>query len=236
MKRTVIAAVSVCAVFVGGCKKGVDVEDPIPVDDTPVQHSDIAPRPPKGCGGAVMGIHYGDAYKTLREAEEYKPGLRDYYVRELNDRRNEYLLSGISPSFRKDWMSSHRWSEKDQACLNPLFDEISAAAKRTLPKYQPRGFVHHEEEGLIRDAVKQEYPDVDVMRTGLKTADWAIEKLGNGIPSNRYKYGMAWVKSSKFDDGYCRIVYVNLVQDYAGGGNYAESKAVSISLEPAGCK
>lgn len=114
------------------------------MDNTPVQHSDISPKPPKGCGGGFYSVHYGDAYKTLREAEEYKPGLRDHYVRELSDRRNEYLLAGISANERKEWLTSHRIAEKDQPCLVPLFDEIGAAAKRTLPKYHPRGYTHHD--------------------------------------------------------------------------------------------
>jgi hypothetical protein len=64
---------------------------------------------------------------------------------------------------------------------------------------------------------------------------WEIEKLNNGLPSSRYKSGMAWVKSPKLDAGYCRIAHVNIVQDYSGGGTYADSKANFINLEPAGC-
>ncbi len=219
-----------------GCRHD-DQEDPIPVDNTPVQHSDISPKVPKGCG-TFFSYHYGDAYKTLREAEEYKAGARDYYVRELSDRRNEYLLAGISSSSRAEWLSSHRVAEKDQHCLVPLFDEIGAAAKRTLPKYRPRGYVHHDssEEKLIKEAVKAEVPDADFLSVGVKTPSWLIEKHSNGVPSVRYKYGMAWVKSATFDDGYCRIFYVNIVQDYAGGSSYGDSAANYISKEPAGCK
>src|SRR5690242_6592905 len=98
-------AVLLCAVLaVGGCKKDTQ-DDPVPVDNSPVEHSSISARPDKGCG-VFFEVHYGDAYKTLREAEEYKPGLRDYYVRELSDHRNEYLLAGISANERKDWLSS----------------------------------------------------------------------------------------------------------------------------------
>lgn len=242
MKRTtasMAALVSACVLATSGCSKNsVETEEAIPVDNTPVQHSDISPRPPKGCGSGFYSVHYGDAYKTLREAEEYKPGLRTYYVRELSDRRNEYLLAGISANSRKEWLTSHRIAEKDQQCLVPLFDEIGAAAKRTLPKYHPRGYVHHDsdEEKLIRNAVKAEFPDAKVLQAGVKSQAWEIEKFNNGLPKSRYKYGMAWVKSPSFDDGYCRIVYVNLVQDYSGGGTYGESQANYISLEPAGCK
>jgi hypothetical protein len=236
MKQSMLVAWCVCAVLSACSKKADDGDEPIPVDNTPVQHSAIPARPPKGCGGTVLSINYEDAYKTLREAEEYKPGLRDYYVRELNDRRNIFLLASISPKTRKEWLG--RWPEKDQACLTPVFDEIAAAAKRTLPKYRPRGYSQHDssEEKLIKKAVKAEVPDAEVLLVGVQSEGWNIEKHSNGVPSSRYKYGMAWVKSPSFDDGYCRIAYVNIVGDYAGGSSYADSVGNFIKLEPAGCK
>lgn len=236
---TRIPAFLFVALSLAACKgSSVTADEPIPADDSPVVHSEISSKPPKGCGSPFYGSHYRDAYKTLREAEEFKLGARGYYVRELSDRQNEYLLSGISPSFRKEWLESHNIPEKELHCLVPLFDEIGAAAKRTLPKYRPRDYTHHDsnEEDLIREAVKAADPSAKVLEVGVRQANWDIEKLRNGLPSLRYKYGMAWVKSSAFDDGYCRIYYVNIVQDYSGGGNYAESRANYLSLEPAGCK
>ncbi|HEX6834794.1 MAG TPA: hypothetical protein VF132_14750 [Rudaea sp.] len=207
-------------------------------DGTAVVHSTISAHAPKDCGGGFWSVHYDDAYRTLREAEEYKPGARTYYVRELSDRRNEYLLAGISPSFRKDWLSSHQTPEKEAHCIVPLFDEIGAAAKRTLPNFRPTSYKFHEasDEALIKEAIKDKMPEAVILETGVQQASWDIEKLNNGIPKDRYKYGMAWVKSPKFDDGYCRIVHVNIIQDYAGGGTYAESKSRYINMIPAGCK
>ena len=120
---------------------------------------------------ATIRYHYGEAYKTLRETEEYRPGARDYYVRQLNDRRNEFLLASISPSFRKDWFDSHRTSEKETHCMIPIFDEISASAKKTLPNYQPRGYIQHDsgEEELIRNAVKEELADAQFIDVGVSS-------------------------------------------------------------------
>lgn len=237
MRTTVATAVLAGALVLAtsGCKKGHQAE-PQPVDDTPVKHSDISPKPPKGCSG-WYSYHYGDAYKTLQEVEAFRPGKSDYYVRELSDRRNEYLLAGISPHFRKDWFASHKIAEKDHHCMSGIFDAIGAAAKLTLPNYQPRGYTHHEsgEDDLIKNAIKDEVPDAEFIDVGVSSPSWKIEKHGNGVPSSRYKYGMAWVKSATFDDGFCRIAYVNIVQDYAGGSSYGDSVANSISMEPAGC-
>lgn len=236
VNRASIAALAVSVVCLVGCKKNAaDAQETIPVDDSPVVHSDISPKPPKGCGSPFYSVHYGDAYKTLREAEDYKPAARTYYVRELSDRHNEYLDAAISPTGRAEWMSSHKIAEKDQHCLGPLFDAIADAAKRTLKNYHPRGYTHHDDDALIRDAVKAEIPGAEILGVGVSSPTWEIEKHSNGIPSARYKYGMAWVKSASFDDGYCRIAYVNVLQDYSGGGSYAESRPNYIRAEPAGC-
>ena len=183
-----------------------------------------------------MSVHYSDALKTLRDAENYKATARQYYVRELSDNRNEYLEAGISPKFRQGWFGDHRTAEKDRHCMSGIFDAIGTAAKRTLPKYRPRGYTHHEDDALIKEIAKQKLPDASILEVGVSSSDWEIEKLRNGLPRVRYKYGMAWVKTPSADDGYCRIVYVNVQQDYSGGGTFGSSRGNYIKTEPAGCK
>jgi hypothetical protein len=209
--------------------------DPPVADDTPPEHADIPSKAPRGCGIAYS-VHYGDALKTLRDAESYKATARKYYVRELSDNRNEYLEAGISPKLRQEWFTDHRSAEKDRHCMTGIFDALGNAAKRTLPKYRPRGYTHHDDDSLIKDVVKQKIPDAQILEIGVSSPIWEIEKLRNGLPRVRYKYGMAWVKSASADDGYCRIVYVNVQQDYSGGGTFGESRGNYIKTEPAGCK
>ncbi len=245
--QSFIAVIACACVFVAGaCKKhggggggsggGSDTQgDPPEVDNAPVEHSAISSHSPSGCG-VVYSIHYGDAYKTLRDAEDYKPTARDYYVRELSDNRNEYLLAGISAKSREEWFGGRHPTEKDKRCMFPIFDALGAAAKLTLPKYRPRGYTHHEDDALIREVAKKQIPDAVVLESGVSSPSWKIEKLRNGLPRVRYKYGMAWVKSASFDDGYCRIVFVNVQQDYSGGGNFGDSTGNFIKIEPAGCK
>ncbi len=232
MKKTFIALALLSLV---SCKKNAADEDKLPVDDSPVVHAEFSPHAPKGCGSGFYSVHYADALKTLRQAEDFKPGERDYYVSELSDRRNEYLNAGISPSERAEWLNGHKIPEKDQHCLLPLFEAIGEAAKRTLKNYHPRGYTHHDDDDIIRGSIKEELPDAEILGVGVMSPTWNIEKHSNGVPSVRYKYGMAWVKSAKFDDGYCRIAYVNVLQDYSGGGSYGESRPNFIRAEPSGC-
>ena len=60
--------------------------------DAQAVHGSISPTPPADCGGGFWSVHYGDAYKTLREAEDYTPGARTYYVRELNEAYNHFFF------------------------------------------------------------------------------------------------------------------------------------------------
>ena len=245
MKSAPLVAVMTCA-LVAGCHRGGgggggvfgshDTQaDPPIADNTPPEHADLPSHAPKGCGIAWQ-IHYGDALKTLREAESYKATERKFYVRELSDRRNEYLEAAISPKFREDWFGSHRTSQKDRGCMTGVFDALDAAARRTLPKYRPRGYTHHDDDALIKDAVTEKIPDAQFFEVGVSSPTWEIEKLRNGIPRVRYKYGMAWLRRPSEDDAYCRIAYVNVQQDYSGGGTFGESRGHYIKSEPAGCK
>ena len=218
-------------------RHGNDTQGDAPLaDNTPPEHADLPSRPPKGCGSPFYSVHYGDALKTLRDAESYKATDRKYYVRELSDNRNEYFEAGISPKLREEWFTDHRIAKKDRHCMTGIFDALGNAAKRTLPKYRPRGYTHHDDNSLIKDVVKQKIPDAQILELGVSSPIWEIEKLRNGLPRVRYKYGMAWVKSASADDGYCRIVFVNVQQDYSGGGTFGESRGNYIKTEPAGCK
>src|SRR5690349_7695015 len=47
------------------------------------------------CSDGFTQVHTENMEKTRKEAEEYKPGLRDYYVEDFDDNRNEYLRAAI---------------------------------------------------------------------------------------------------------------------------------------------
>jgi hypothetical protein len=44
-----------------------------------------------------------------------------------------------------------------------------------------------------------------------------------------------WARYPSRDDGFCRLIFVNIVQDYAGGGTYGDSYGNFIKSEYAGC-
>ena len=183
----------------------------------------------------AYGSWLTDMETTRREAEEYKPGLRDYYVQDFNDRRNDYLMAAISPSFRKEWLKDI--GPEVHKCFTPTFDAIAAAAKKTLPTYHATstyvaaGPVDRKLMlGVIEDVAR-----ATIFKVALAPGPWVIGKDSYNFPVSRYKYGEIWLKWPATDDGFCRIFYVNIVQDYAGGGRYGGSYARHVDDEPAGC-
>ncbi len=175
-----------------------------------------------------------DMQTTLEQAKSFTAG-RTWYVEDFNDRRNEYLQAAISPTQRMEF--EKKWGHLFP-CLEDVLNEIAAAAQKTLPLYKPVGYKVHNaaEEKLLRSAVNDLHQAKE-LGIGLLEANWQIQKNELDIPQYRYKHGMIYAKypTSSTDDGYCRIIYVNIIQDYAGGGTYGASYAQFVKSQPAGC-
>jgi hypothetical protein len=188
------------------------------------------------CSDGFTQVHTENMEKTRKEAENYSPGSRDYYVEDFNDNRNEYLRAALSPTQRQEWLTSHNIEKENYPCFVPLFDAIATAAKKTLPLYQPAGYnIHNPAEEKLMLGQVNDIAQAKVLKIGLKSTDWRIAKDDYNFPTSRYKWGMIWARYPNLDDGFCRIIYVNIVQDYAGGGTYGASYGNFIKSEYAGC-
>ena len=187
------------------------------------------------CSTDVMvGVYMKDIETTREQAENYKPGARDYYVQDFSDRQNIYLKASLSPSRRKEWLGT--WPKNIVDCIAPALDNLAAIAKKTLPAYTPSGYSlgTPAEQKILRSGVN-DLAQATVFKVGISSPNWLISKDSYNFPTARYKYGLIWAKYPGLDDGFCRIIYVNLVQDYAGGGTYGASYANFIKSEFAGC-
>ena len=190
----------------------------------------------KDCSSdAVTNVHLTDLEKTRKEAEEFRPGLRDYYVSTLSDRKNRYLEAALSPSERKEWLGGS--PEDFVKCLNPALDGLAAVARKTLPGYTgPSGYAlgTPAENKALFGAI-DDIAQAKVLKVGIKEPNWLIDKNSLGIPTARYKHGVIWAQYPNRDDGFCRVFWVNIKQDYAGGGTYGASYGYYVARDFAGC-
>ena len=182
----------------------------------------------------ATGYHLDVIETTKKEAANYTPGARSYYVSELNDRKNIYLEVALSASRRGNYHAGTK-DPNIIKCYNDALDELAVVARKTLPSFRPTGYTNRNaaEERVLQSAV--DLVGDKVLGGGLSSATWKIETRSNGIPSARYKHGMLHVRRGGDDSGFCWILYVNVVQPYAGGGTYAGSEGRYISRTLAGC-
>ncbi|MGH9820969.1 MAG: hypothetical protein ACRD43_12455 [Pyrinomonadaceae bacterium] len=188
----------------------------------------------------VYGVFVDDIKKKQQEASSYTgPQDKIYYVSETQD---DYIKLAVSKSRRDKWFEDKKMLDyrKDTACnkLDPALDALAADVAKTIQLYVPEagkfGVHNPREEALMKSKVT-DIADLKVFSIGLASANWNIETNSIGIPTDRYKYGMIYVKPLHADDPYCRMIFVNIVAQYAGGGTYGASNGNFIKSEVAGC-
>lgn len=187
---------------------------------------------------SIMRVFLDDIEKVRKEAEEFRPGLRDYYVSTRSDRKNLYMEAALSTKLRNDWFSE--WKENSyqlKQCLSPALDNLALTARKTLPTFLgPSGYTlgTPAEKKVLLSAVT-DITSGKVLKVGIKQANWMIEKDSYNFPTARYKHGMVYAQYPNDVVGYCWVFWVNIVQDYAGGGTYGASYGNFISRAVAGC-
>jgi len=155
---------------------------------------------------------------------------RGWYTNEYNE---NYVLIALSPRNR------NKFAEKMgnlYQCLSGELDQIQAEAKKTLPNYTLSAYNTKipADERVMRSAIN-DLDKATIYKIGLEGPNWIIEKNEYGLPIHRYKHGAMWVKYSTMDTGFCQILWINVIQDYAGGGTWGQSYGNFVRNEPAGC-
>jgi hypothetical protein len=155
----------------------------------------------------------------------------------INSNNYDHLLYAVSPQAREKWLTSSNALDYKN-CLASAFDKLAAAAATKLPLFLPntKAYAQHNplEERLMRSKIS-DLADHKIFYIGVQEPSWLIDKNELGIPKNRYKHGMVWVRYTPNDHAYCRVYYINVIQDYAGGGTYGASYATFIEDQLVGC-
>lgn len=149
----------------------------------------------------------------------------------------KYLLFAVSPSARKGWQNDFKDMENCPKIVSGL-DRLAESAAKKLPLFKPDpkeyAFRTPAEERLMKGKIN-ELASHKIHHIGVRQQNWLIEKNSLGIPTARYKHGMVWVRYTPNDHSFCRAYYINIIQDYAGGGTYGASYANFIDDVLVGC-
>ena len=173
--------------------------------------------------------------KAQKAADGYSPETRTYLV---GSGEYEWLERAVSPKAREEW--SKKWLTKpnEQKKFNEVLDALAATAAKKLPLCQtnPKAYTfRNPAEETMMKAKLENLVKLKVHKLGFKESAWLIDKNNLGIPTARYKHGMLWVLDETDDHPYCKVFYINIIQDYTGGGTYGASYAKLIGNELAGC-
>lgn len=186
------------------------------------------------CAGNIwVESHLGDIAKRQKEVDSFTPD-RGWLV---NSNNYDHLLYAVSPAAREKWLTGANALDY-RNCLASALDKLAASAATKLPLFLPdtKAYAQHNpaEERLMKSKIN-DLADHKIFYVGVQEPNWLIDKNEYGLPKSRYKHGMVWVRYTPNDHVYCRVYYINVIQDYAGGGTYGASYGYFVEDKLFGC-
>ncbi|HEX6126278.1 MAG TPA: hypothetical protein VFZ23_12965 [Pyrinomonadaceae bacterium] len=149
---------------------------------------------------------------------------------------DDYISVALSKKERASWIREKKIAS--DARLDAALDDLKTSLTRRMPEYKinPKSFTHRNaaEETLLL-AELSDVPGLKVFKVGFNQPTWLIDKNEWGIPKARYKHGLVYGRNPASEDPFCRIWYVNVVQEYSGAGTYGPTQARYIEKEFIAC-
>ena len=188
-----------------------------------------------GNGSTNWWVDYqiGEIAKYKKELDEWNPANQYFPKPKSND---DYISLAFSKKERASWLQDKKVAP--DAKLDAALDGLKASLNNRLPEYtiDPKSFMNRnavEEKMML--AEMSDVPGIKVFKIGLNQANWIVDKNDLGIPKARYKHGLIYGRNPANEDPFCRVWYVNVVQEYSGGGTYAATEARYIDKEFIAC-
>ena len=176
--------------------------------------------------------HRDGIAKDLKTVEDYDPATKRTMATD-----SEYMYYAVSMRARTKWLTDVKMLDFKEP-IDKLLTPLAEALAKKLPTYfpSPNAYNIHNaaEEAKLKTALENP-ARYKIFKIGLSEANWLIDANVLGIPTARYKHGRIYVRDTEADHPYCYATYVNLKQDYAGGGTYAATYAEFIQDELVGC-
>jgi len=175
----------------------------------------------------------GEITKYKERLDNWNPANQVFPNPNSND---DYIGLALSKKDRATWLQDKKVAPDAQ--LDAILDELKASLYKRLPEYtiNAKSFNNRNaaEEKLML-AEMSDVPGMKVFKIGFNQANWVIDKNELGIPKARYKHGLIYGRNPASEDPFCRVWYINVVQDYAGGGTYGATEARYIQKELIAC-
>lgn len=180
-----------------------------------------------------------DAQKVQKDIDEFDPQKKVWLVSPNNF---DILMRAVSQKTRTKWLKDANALDKVRKTpnnrLDAAFDALADAASKKIPTYKSKlnefKFRNPTEEKLMK-SILEHIADYKVFSGGLAQTSWLIAKDNYGLPIRRFKSGALYLKDVTADHPYCYLTYINIMQDYSGGGTYGDGYAEFIKDELVGC-
>ena len=193
----------------------------------------IVPNTNGGSGNWWIDYQLEAIAKYKQQVEGWNPETQVFPKSHTSD---DYISLAFSKKERAEWVSGKKLAPN--AKLDASLDDLKNSLTRRMPEYtiNPKSFTNRnaaEEKLLIADMA--EVPGLKIFKIGFNQPTWLTEKNEWGIPKARYKHGMIYGRNPSSEDPFCRIWYINVVQEYSGAGTYGATQARYIEKEYIAC-
>lgn len=177
--------------------------------------------------------------EVRKEVEEFDPKTKVSLVIGYN---YDYLLRAVSPKARTAWLKDTNALDTVRKTpnnrLDAALDQLAAAAAKKIPTYRARldeFKVRNPAEERLMKSILTKIANYKILSGGMFSTNFSIAKNEFGLPVRRFKTGVFHIKDTTDDHPYCYLTYINIIQDYSGGGTYGASYAEFIKDELIGC-
>jgi hypothetical protein len=150
----------------------------------------------------------------------------------------DHLFMAVSTTERDYFYTDSKAPYKNCPALVAAYKKLSDTAAKTLPLFLADKRGYSNQSPANTKLMHSQIANIDqykVHHTGVLEPNWLIAKNEYGIPTSRYKHGLVWFRNPKSTHPYCWIYYINIIQDYAGGGTYGASYASYVKGTLSGC-
>lgn len=182
-----------------------------------------------------LDVHLGKIAERQKEVDEFTPE-RGWFTGNFT---YDHLLFAVSPKEREKWLKDANGLHlKDCPNLVAAFDKLVASTAKKLPLYvpNPQAYkIRNAAEERMMKTILTDPARYKIHKIGLNQTSWLISKNDFGLPTARYKHGMIYLRDTQSDHPYCYMTYVNILQDYSGGGTYGASYPLFIKDVLTGC-